>query len=58
MARARMFHGGVDIRLIPSITSADGHQQCHCKRKIHYAKNPDVPCYTSDVNLVYIRLTT
>lgn len=54
MAEAKMLNGGVDNRLISSVKSAEGHHQCYFHRKVHYAKNPNVHHYISDVKLVYI----
>ena len=54
MAGAEMLNGGVDNRLISLFKSAEGHHQRYFQRKVHYAKNPNVHHYISDVKLVYI----
>ena len=54
MAGAEMLDGGVDNRLISLFKSAEGHHQRYFQRKVHYAKNPNVHHYISDVKLVYI----
>ena len=52
MAGAEMLNGGVDNRLISLFKSAEGHHQRYFQRKVHYAKNPNVHHYISDVKLV------